>query len=204
MTLVLGLMGRKRSGKDSFGAALEAEGFARIAFADAVKDALMAVDPIVLMNSSIREYQGVGDWVRLSTLIKRIGWDMAKELYPEVRSLIQRFGTDAGRDILGEDVWIRVASRKVKEQVDQGRPVVLTDVRFANEALLVNAYGGYLVRIERPDLGPDTDMHASEQAWRDIKPDFIVQNKGSLLDLSEAAKDVLMRLGYGDAMGVPA
>lgn len=180
MPHIIGLMGAKQSGKDSFAQFLvEDHGFARVAFADPMKEILMALDPFIPEPG-----------LRLSVIVKRMGWDFAKERYPEVRKLLQRLGTEAGRDILGKNIWINTAADQIARNVRNGVPVVITDVRFENEYREVKEWGGLIVRIERPGL-VQVDNHASEQEWRSIVPDHVVVNNGTLENLRTAAAFLL-------------
>jgi hypothetical protein len=172
---LIGLTGRKRSGKDSFAARLVAEhGYTRLAFADALREAALALDPIVVGFHEIR----------LSGVLARDGgWEAAKEL-PEVRRTLQNYGV-AIREI-DPEFWVRVVANRAAEIAG---PVVVTDVRFPNEADWIDAAEGFLVRIERPGL-PDDDTHVSEHALDDRWPDFRIVNDGSLAELAERADNV--------------
>lgn len=184
---LIGLSGRKRSGKDSFAAHLVAEhGYTRLAFADALRDAALALDPFVSfgVESNGYEYGYNGEWypshepyaTRLSEYVSTGGWDEAKEL-PEVRRTLQRFGVGI-REVM-PDFWLRVVADR-STQIPG--PVVVTDVRFPNEAEWVEAAGGDLVRIERP--GIDTsDTHESETALDDRPATFTVVNDADLARL---------------------
>jgi len=175
--LLIGMSGRKRSGKDTFAARLVAEhGFTRVAFADPMREMALALDPYV-------DLQGF----RLSELIDAYGWELAKEQFPEVRRTLQRLGTEAGRDVLGESLWVDAAMRKVDALRAAGTPVVVTDVRFPNEAEAIDGAGGYLLRVERPGL-PEGDLHESETAldtWTQF--DGVVGNNRDIADLERQA-----------------
>lgn len=169
-------MGYKRSGKDSLAARLvNAHGWARYAFADPMRAMLESLDPIVTLG---------GQRLRLSdVLAMHSGWDGAKERLPEVRRLMQALGTEAGRAILGEDVWVTTTMREVDRTPG---PVVVTDVRFPNEAQAVVDRGGVLVRVLRPTLRRD-DPHPSENSVDDVGADYTVVNDGTLDDLQAVA-----------------
>src|SRR5581483_2011292 len=95
---LLGLMGYAQAGKDTVAKLLVEEfGFTRIAFADALREALYALNPLIPFE---------GDHVRLRWLIDASGWEEAKVRHPEVRELLQRLGTESGRNVLGADVWV--------------------------------------------------------------------------------------------------
>lgn len=177
--ILTGLMGAKRSGKDTFGGILvDSYGFQRFAFADVMKESLLALDPIIGYDGHVCR--------RLSEVIDAIGWDAAKEQYREIRRLVQAFGTEVGRDILGEDIWVNALRPQILDALFSGQNVVITDCRFVNEILLVSELGGDLFRIDRPGL-PDDDNHRSEQEWRQVQPDWIYLNDGPLSQMDEFA-----------------
>ena len=169
---LIGVTGRARAGKDSFAARLvEAHGFTRVAFADPIRDFALTLDPLV------------DGHYRLSEIVRSLGWDVAKESIPEVRRTLQRLGTEAGRNVLGDRVWIDAALGKI-DAVDG--PVVVTDVRFPNEAEAITSAGGILVRVVRP--GHETaDAHPSETAMDGYPVHVQVVNDGSLEQLWAAA-----------------
>lgn len=172
---LIGVSGRKRSGKDSFAERLTtAHGFTRVAFADPMRELALALDPLISEG-----------W-RLSELVDAFGWEGAKE-NPEVRRTLQRLGTEGGRKVLGENIWVDTAMTTAHAI---GGPVVFTDVRFPNEAQAVKRAGGVVVRIERQGL-PAGDLHSSETAMDDWLFDFIVHNDDTLDALHSEADRVL-------------
>lgn len=161
-SVIVGLMGKKRSGKDTFAARLvEYHGFTRLAFADALKNALIDTDPMLdtIGFSSLR----------LSELVEIAGWERAKES-PEVRRLLQNFGV-AVRNHVGESSWVRAVHRQA---VQIAGPVVVTDVRFPNEADWVLGQQGSLVRILRAGQVHDDD-HESETAVDDYEASITIR-----------------------------
>lgn len=173
---LVGLIGKKRAGKDTFAARLIAEhGFARVAFADPVREAALALDPWIDM---------CGGNERLASIVSRIGWERAKEI-PEVRRILQNFGTSSIRAI-DPDFWMRHGMEKARRCTEAGFPVVFTDVRFTNEARAIKAAGGILVRIERPSTD-DGDTHASEVELDSYPVDRLVYNAGTVQQLNNQA-----------------
>ncbi|MFJ9616699.1 deoxynucleotide monophosphate kinase family protein [Streptomyces noursei] len=173
MTQHIALMGRARAGKDTVAARLvEPHGYTRIAFADPIKRMALDIDPIMVANH---------DWgpsvKRLSGVVEFWGWERAKDQYPGVRRILQHIGQTV-RD-LDPEFWIRVALRELDSV---SGPVVVTDVRYPNEAEALRARGFRLVRVIRP--GQDlTNSHASETALDDYQPNAVVVNAGSLSEL---------------------
>ena len=82
--------------------------------------------------------------------------------------------------------------------------IVITDVRFADEAALVRSLGGRLLQIVRPGTGDGAGQHESETAGSEFAPDALVNNSGTLQDLQSAAIAQLHelfpgRVAYEDA-----
>lgn len=177
---LIGLSGKKRAGKDTFAGGLIARGATRVAFADPLKEAVLKVDPII----GRPPFPGVlspQDDVRLSTYVGALGWERAKT-HPEVRRLLQEYGV-AIREI-DPAFWVRTGLMRA---VSIDGPVVVTDVRFPNEAEAISSAGGVLVRIDRPGLVSD-DSHLSETALDDYPFDLVVVNDKSAESLFETAR----------------
>jgi len=164
---LIGLIGRMGVGKDTAGSELvQHYGFARVAFAGVLKDLALDINPIVLCDSARR----------LVDVVDAAGWDGAKA-NPEVRRFLQRLG-DRIRVRLGDSVWVDRAMAEIAWLRAGGDPVVITDVRYANEAEAVRAAGGTIIKITRPDQA--MDGHPSESGVDSIDADFEIINDTSL------------------------
>ncbi len=194
MTTVIGIMGRKRAGKNEFaeavaGASSRADDVHVFAFADAIRDIMYAVNPIIGYED--------GEFVRYATVIDEHGYEAAKE-YPEFRQFAQRLGTEGGRLVFGDNVWVDLVMNKI-EEVSEDSLVLIPDVRFPNEYDAIKDAGGYVVRVDRPSLDEDQhDAHASETAWLGLGPDTVVRNDGPLSDLRLKAHVLLEAVGFFD------
>lgn len=187
---IIGLIGKKRSGKDTFGSGLvELHDFQRVAFADPLREALLAQDPMVGINGSIERLRKLepglapSQYVRLSRLIQVVGWEVAKDLVPEVRRLLERLGTDSIRR-LDDTFWVRIAVERIKSSE---KPVVVTDVRFPNEADTIRDLGGIVLRVMRPSLGAQEGEHECETALDDYREDGTIYNNYDLRNLRTLA-----------------
>ena len=94
------------------------------------------------------------------------------------RYMAQTLGTEWGRNLISEDIWLNVLKQKCK-----GRIVIVPDVRFENEAAFCREYG-ILLHIERIDynnllITKETE-HASEQGIRVKTEDCIINNNGGM------------------------
>lgn len=179
--MLIGLAGTAGSGKDTAANFLvERHGFVRVAFADAVRDAALALNPWVRWADDRWSPPHID---RLADIIRVDGWDKAKREKTEVRRLLQVIGTEVGREILGPDVWVIIAAQKINA-LGPNAKVVITDVRFPNEVGFVRAHKGVIAQVTRPN-NPDAiaATHASEKL--EVKPDYILSNSGTLAQLEE-------------------
>lgn len=172
--MILGLSGVAGSGKDTVADILVKElGFNKVAWADPLRDFLMAQDPWVKRDK-------LPMFARLSEVIEKYGWQGYKEspYANEVRTLIQRTGTEAGRGQIGDSVWINATIARLPKG-----DVVISDCRFPNEIEILKEYGeGRIVRVVRPDAGLSGAHggHSSEQSLPEHYFDFTIVNDDSL------------------------
>lgn len=98
---------------------------------------------------------------------------------PHARHLLQQEATESGRDVYGEDMWLRAADswmRTIYESWGIQR-FVLPDIRFPNEVEYIKKMGGKVFRIVAPNRvarSPLTDEarnHYSETALDDYPLD---------------------------------
>ncbi|MGW6855809.1 deoxynucleotide monophosphate kinase family protein [Streptomyces xanthophaeus] len=181
----IGLIGRARSGKDTVGRMLyDHGGYERVAFADPLKAAALKLNPIV---KSWAHGDGLDTTdVHLSEAVADVGWEAAKEVR-EVRRILQELG-GAMRSV-DPEIWLRAGLARAEEvNRTTGRPVVITDVRYPNEAASLARSGFRLVYIDRPGV-PHLD-HESEGALTEDDAAFTITNSGSLDDLKERVHEV--------------
>lgn len=68
-------------------------------------------------------------------------------------------------------------------------PLVITDVRFPNEAALVRQLGGQLWQIRRPGYEAGGTGHASDTDGSEFRPEVVLENFGGLDDLRRKVLD---------------
>ena len=176
--IIVGLTGYAQSGKDTLANLLvEKRAYERRGFADPMRDMLLRINPLVLGKPT----EGMLHPTRLARIVEMHGWEEAKQM-DEVRSLLQRLGTEAGRGVLGEDVWVNALFAK-----PQICPLVISDVRFPNEAQKIHDFGGIVIRIIREGVGP-VNHHASE--LENNYHDFVIHNKSDPEYLLEAYLEI--------------
>jgi len=179
--LILALAGQAGAGKDTAADHLcRAHRFERYAFADplrAMLEALFAdagLDYAYLFEPGLKELP-----------VPRLG--------VSYRHLAQTLGTEWGRESVAPDLWLRLAA------LNLGLPdapihdrIVISDLRFANEADWVQQHGGVTVRIERSVAG--VRPHASEAAAQQLGQ-HVIDNNGSPDALHEQLDQLLAQLG---------
>lgn len=178
--MLIGLAGYAQSGKNTTADILCAEhGFQQRAFADPLREALLRLNPIIT---------AVDDGIHLRDIVEEHGWEFAKR-YRECRELLQRMGTEVGREMFGQNFWVDYCLNGEGGETD----LAITDVRFTNEADAIHARGGVLVRIVRDGYGP-INGHRSETDLDEYPFDIIIENNGSLDDLRGKVSDVMRAL----------
>ncbi len=182
---IIGLAGTAGSGKDTLGDYLVCQhGFTKLAFADPLRDMVVAL----LVHLGIDERDAL--------------WSLANDRLfkehplPQIdrspRQLMQTLGTEWGRNQVHPDLWLKIAQERI--ELTAG-PVVITDVRFSNEAQLVRDLGGKVWQLRRLNAGLPS-MHASEIPIRSAQIDRVLHNNGTPEQLFELADELLPNTGY--------
>lgn len=191
--MIIGFTGFAQVGKDTAANFLVERGFKRIAFADILRQSLYNLNPYVVLEERFDYVDGVmrkPELVRVRNLVDKMGWDSVKVVYPEIRELLQRMGTEVGRDLYGENFWVNMAMKGIRthySEDDSGGwgvlevvgDYVITDVRFPNEEQAVHKRNGRIFRIERP--GTDAvNSHISDTGIASLAVDGVIENTGDL------------------------
>jgi len=200
---LIGLTGYAQHGKNTVADILTEEyGYKQLAFAQAVKDMAYVLDPFVpIAHFDIENPPYTSDkpafLMRLQELVDIRGWDKAKQL-PEVRRLLQTLGTEAVRDMIGPDTWVNLLQDKAATLLLEGARVVVTDVRFPNEGVMLRTLGGQVWYILRPDfdngIGKD---HPSEAQVQNVFHEVTIRNDGTIDELRHNLKNFFRALSYG-------
>jgi hypothetical protein len=122
-----------------------------------------------------------------------------------VRTLLQKLGTEAMRDGLHENVWVNAlfADYKAIERIPEKRMSIMpnwiiTDMRFPNEMKAILEKSGITIRVVRDYAlrgGPEDpkNIHPSETALDDAEFDYEIINDGTIEDLIEKVKEILIK-----------
>ena len=175
MGKLIGILGRKRSGKDTMGSyMIEKYNYNRYAFADPLKD-------ILKIMFDFSETQLNEDKEKVDDR-----WGVSP------RTILQKFGTEICRNDLckyienikleDETLWIKLFRFFYEKNKD--KDIVITDVRFFDEIKAIKSYGGKIVKINRNNL--ENDTHSSESDIDNYNfdlIDYIIDNNYTFDDL---------------------
>lgn len=189
MIKLIGVHGKKGHGKDTFFKVLEDlyNSYAisskpqRDAFADKLKRSAAASlgcsdDPIGFCN-----------WLKEGAVITIMD-DRGNVVDGfSGREYLQWYGTEAHRDIFNRNFWIDAVlpdindpDRFGRSDIDDNTLLVITDVRFPNEAKAIRKAGGIVVLVDASDrILDDSDMHTSEKILPKELIDYAIDNNGT-------------------------
>jgi len=99
------------------------------------------------------------------------------------RQLLQTLGTEWGRGMVGDDIWLKCMEDTLITHQEAGkRMVVIDDLRFRNEYEFLRGMGATIVRVDRPGLPvPEGRSHPSERDWPEFEPDLTLLNDSRYL-----------------------
>lgn len=172
--MIIGLSGYAQTGKDTIANYLiKNYGFTRVAFADPIREAVYKLNPKI----NIADMRGVS----LATAVDSLGWETVKVESEDARWLLQRMGTEVGREIFGDNFWVDQAMKKA---VGHDK-VVITDVRYPNELEAILGHSGTVWRVIKDDTGA-VNRHASESALDGYDFEYIIFNNDTIESLYES------------------
>ena len=193
--MIIGLVGKARCGKTTLAEHWERRfGFEIISFADPLKEmmgyALPANRPpleLLYWPGAVPDAVSAGkepDWREL-LYVRRT---------PFTRWLLQFVGTDVVRDGIDKNYWAKQGARRIIASKFANKNVVIPDLRFENEALIVQRLFGQIIKIERAESSGAIEAglaHRSETELDQIEADRILENKGTMKEFLAAADDLL-------------
>ena len=174
--MIIGLTGRKGCGKSTVGRIIAEE------FDYAIKS---FATPIKLMLSAM----GLTKDQLYDPKLKEL---TIPEFGKSPRELCQLLGTEFGRMLVSQNIWVT----SLKKHLDADKNYVIDDVRFENEAVMIRAMGGVIVRVIRGIPQPD-DEHISEDGLDSELINYEINNRSCYeLDLKAQTKQVLQEIFY--------
>ena len=198
---IIGLVGRAGSGKDTVASILaETEDVTPIAFADALREEVKTAFGVGLECMLHRDEK---EQPTQALAIERCADQrfiarmtaLAENPYSprSPREILQLWGTEYRRECDSYTYWIDRLQDTIDHHATGGKAVVVTDVRFAKEALSLKQLGGSLWRIYRPIAEVAISGHSSESEIDRIEIDRIIVNDGSIGQLVHATRAAIRK-----------
>ncbi len=168
--MLIGLAGKSHSGKDT--AALGIQNADMFAFAKPLKDAvkiLFCLTDEQLYDTDLKE-------------VIDVRWNKSpRQLLQETGSLMRS---------IEKDIFVKNMQCKINESKE--KIVVVTDVRYDNEAELIRSNGGTIIEIIRPGaITTSQNKHESEKGVTDYLIDHIIINNGTVEELHKKIKKLI-------------
>jgi phosphomevalonate kinase len=70
----------------------------------------------------------------------------------ETRKKLQIVGTEEGRDVYGQDIWIKILESWIKVHNSRGiKRFIISDVRYQNEVDWIKSLNGIVIKIDAPN-----------------------------------------------------
>ena len=214
MSKLIGLGGYLRSGKDVVADYLEEKhGFVKLGMSDPLHEATLKLNPRFRLDYPIRLgylWAKTYETYHYRDIIDAVGYVEAKK-HTEIRTWLQILGTEVGREMIDENVWVNVAEKRIRALLDAGKSVVLTATRFPNEIEMIHRLGGETIWIARDvskrlestggyestketqksAQSAPTAVHASESSVGADDFDVTLENNGTLDELYEKVEALI-------------
>lgn len=187
--MLIGISGAAGAGKDTFAKMLAEE--LRAAGHWVVVDAFAA-------NLKVSAAAAIGTTPKVLEDFKREGTMSVSFSIPgrrsgsvtmTVREYLQRYGTEAHRDVFGDEFWVKDLLTRYLATGPEAHVRIVTDCRFENESAVIGEKGGTVFFVTRPDDDGIGTSHPSEQFGWATEHDHVthVGNLGTLDDLQAKA-----------------
>lgn len=144
---VIGITGYRGAGKSTTAGFMARHGYVEYALSEPIKEGLQAMFDLPDEAFADRDLKEAP----------------LADIDASPRFLAQTLGTEWGRRIVADDLWLRAMVRRMRPLMREGHGVVVSDVRFDNEARWIREQGGRVIRVRSP--ATEARM-ARERRWR--------------------------------------
>lgn len=176
--MIIGLSGKAGSGKDTVADIIRANTSLEtktLAFGDAVKH--ITGEILEIDRETIERYKRE---------------DIPVSGFP-IRVWLQKIGT-LFREKVSYDYWISYVLDPAQATFGNwdNKLIIITDVRYLNEANAIKNWGGKIIRVNR-DV-EEKSSHASETELDNYKFDYIIDNNSNIIQLRENVLNTLKEI----------
>lgn len=175
--MIIGLSGKIGSGKSTVSEVFKQNGFELDSFAKSLKD---VTNSIFGFDREKLEGFTSEDRIWRETPDKKYSELLGNDFAPfSPRDALILIGTTIGRNIIHPNIWIQTVFNRYEQ--NKNKNLLITDVRFPNEYEEIKKRGGFVIRINRPNI--IYKNHISECALDDYEFDYVIENDSTLEDL---------------------
>jgi len=168
MKRIIGVAGARRAGKDTVSDYLVRQyKFKKMSFAEPLKMGLCAI-----LGIEIEELEELKNLNATHSLLNKT-----------YRNMLETLGTEWGRDQVNKDIWTTLVAERIKNHTGN---IVLSDVRFSNEAKLIRDLGGFVIYVKNENAEKAKGSHSCETSLKNSDVDIEVDNYGTLQQLYES------------------
>lgn len=223
--MIIGISGKKQVGKDTVATIIKnfaGEHWKNKKFGSGPKDIVCYLTGCTreqLEDENFKRMELKEEWWYYKHIIedkiisiedwnKRLEFNPSNKYYytlikPTYRSLLEKVGTEAGRDVIHPDLWVNMAMRdyipidkRTMQDPDDSNIFmpnwIFSDVRFPNEAKIIKDNNGILIRILR-----NTNLesnHLSNTALDNYyRWDYVIDNNDTIFALEKKVETILIR-----------
>jgi len=176
--MIVGLIGRKMSGKSTVAKVFESKGYKRVSYAGPLKEIVsktFGIPMFYFTDPEAKEKAQISLTLNGGAVLSLL--KVAEDYYPikmdqkanamlkacdilctTPRQLLQVVGTEVFRNTVDQDYWLKA----FKASLNPNLNYICDDARFENEVDLIKSMGGKIIAIDSPGLNSN-DTHASEQ-----------------------------------------
>ncbi len=127
---------------------------------------------------------------------------LIKQFDKTIGETLQLVGTELFRNNYDTDVWVKsLFSEEMYNKMNNGKIIIIPDVRFINEADYILKEGGYLIRLEGDPAGVREnslrDLNHLSETNLDNYTNFdkvIINNKKDINELKRVVNDLIVEL----------
>lgn len=156
MRRIIAIAGPAQSGKSTVATYLKAQNYTEDSFAAPIRSCVARI-----LGVSLSQLETCKD----------------QALYPfhsTPRRMMQTLGTEWGRQMIQNDLWIVSLKERIRHEPGS---IVISDLRFENEAVVLRDMGAEIWHVERPGI-ENTTGHVSEDGIMRQLHDYVLLNDG--------------------------
>ncbi len=166
--MIVGIIGKKQSGKDTIADILVNKyNYKKYAYADPIKDIIKTIfkwgDERIEDKETIDPNWGISP----RQALQNIGTELFQF---ELGKQVSLFN-----DTIGRNIWVKVFETWYSK-LPKNTNVVVSDVRFLHEVQSLKKMEATIIKVERPDNHYVTDNHLSETQVNSFNYDYLITN----------------------------